>query len=64
MVVASLLRAFGVEDADDPEVLERQVAKLSQGTITKEARIAWEKAGMPSPAVPWMAQYMREKGNG
>jgi hypothetical protein len=64
MILSGILASLGVRDAKDTNQVEEQVSKVVQGTISKEAREAWEAAGMPSPAMPWMMSWMMRHKDG
>ena len=53
---------FGVKESggNKEAELEQKIQKATTSRITKEAKDAWLDAGMPSPAGPWLENYMRK----
>lgn len=56
----ALYSFFGVKESDKDAELEQKIKKAVMSKVTKEAKDAWLKADMPSPAGPWLENYMRQ----
>jgi D-Tyr-tRNAtyr deacylase len=58
----ALFSFFGIEEADNPEEIERKIEKVTgKRTVTNDEMQAWYKAGMPSPFNRWINNYRKSR---